>query len=645
MPRSLFSALSGMNAHQQWIDLIGNNLANSNTPGYKVSRATFGSTIAETLRHASAPTSTLGGVNALQVGLGVKLAATGRTFSQGALTNTGRIFDLALEGRGFFALTDGAQRFYTRVGTFGLDAEQNLVDQGSGLRVIGAAGSPIRIDVDALFPPQATGEMVLRGNLPAVVNGPLAEVLTGNAGLEEGFAAILTGTTNSFPVTAGATYTMEVVASNGAPQTVTVTDADSDGFLTGAQVVAAIDALPDVSAQLDASNQVQISTDRTGAEVTLKVSPGATNDLAAVLGLSTTQVSGSQQVNPDADLNTLPANVTDYSIGDEIEISGIDTDGTQVSGSFVYGPDGTTIQELVDFIAGLYTDAAVSLDASGRIVVEAQTAGEADLLLTIADDAAAAGGTEWFQYAPSVTTDGTGPDEVVTSTEVYDRAGTAHTVTLTFQRQADRTWSVLASVADGEGTVLQGGADDPITGLDFDEDGAPQGLGLVDGTVSILFDGQTQPQVMTLDLGADGALTGLTQFGGQSSVVIASQDGYGDGVLSNVSVRHDGAVEGFYSNGQSRTLATVGVATFANEEGLVEAGSNLFAESHNSGLVQLGAAATNGTGHVVGGAIESSNVDTAEQFVRLIEAQRGFQANARVVTTQDEVLAEVVNLV
>ncbi|MDA1267349.1 MAG: flagellar hook-basal body complex protein, partial [Planctomycetota bacterium] len=582
MAASLFTALSGMTANQQWIDVIGNNLANSNTPGYKVTRATFASTFAQTLRFPSAPNGNLGGTNPTQIGLGVTLAGTDRTFSQGGLTNTGRIFDIAIEGKGFFALSNGSQRYYTRVGTFGLDAERNLVDQRTGMRVLDPTGSSVNVDTEALFPPQATASLELKGNLPAVVTGPLAEVLTGTTGLEMGTAPALQSTgTGPFAVTPGATYTLEVAVSGGAPKLVTVPDADNDGFLTTGEIVAALDALDDVHAS-DVGGQVFLETDRTGEAVSLKINAGAPNDLASVMNMPTTQVNGTQDVNFLADINTLPSNVVDYVNGDQIDIQGVDTDGSPVSGTFTYGVDGTTIEDLQQHIDNLYTDAEVTLNTSGQLVVTAQTPGEADLLLTISDSGSATGNTNWTDYAVSVTSEGTAPDSVVTSTEVYDNAGVAHTVTLTFERQANSTWNVIASVPEEEGTVLQGGEDSPITGLIFDQDGAPQGLGSVDSTVSVSFTGQPGAQSLSLDLGTDGEFTGLTQFGSQTSTYISYQDGYGDGELANVNVNADGTIDGFYTNGQTRALGSIGIATFANEEGLFFEGDNLFLEAANS---------------------------------------------------------------
>ena len=207
-------------------------------------------------------------------------------------------------------------------------------------------------------------------------------------------------------------------------------------------------------------------------------------------------------------------------------------------------------------------------------------------------------------------------------------------VPVDLQRAAGHVDRPLASRAPGAGGRTSRGAG-----------GAPTGLGSVLSTITLQFTGQNSPQTIDIDLGQDGQLTGLTQFGSQTNAYISSQDGYGDGELSNLSVDMDGTIKGFYTNGQQRDLGTIGIATFSNEEGLFEEGDGLFSESANSGTAMVGAGAQLGAGLVIGGALENSNVDTAEQFVRLIEAQRGFQANARVITTQDEVLNEVVNLI
>lgn len=648
MPSSFYTALSGMRAHQRWIDVIGNNIANQNTPGYKFSRATFSESFVQTLREASEPSSSTGGIDPMQIGYGVQLASVDRTFTQGSLSETGRIFDLALDGNGFFALTDGASRYYTRVGTFGLDKSLNLVDQATGMHVLDPTGQAITVDTLSLYPPRATSSLEVEGNLPAVITGPLREVLTANTAYRTGTRAELTSTGTAATYGSGVpneVYTMDVVVNGGAPQPVTV-QADSAGVLTATAIASALDALQDVSATVASSGAIVMSTDRKGANVSIDITPGVGNDLAGLVGLSTSLTTGSETDVPPhlmVGLNQLTHNVVEYQNGDEIEINGVDTDGTPVNATFVYGVDGTQLDEFVDFLNGLYTDAEVSV-TNGQLVLQAGTAGEADLLLAVSDSGAGTGRTEWNDYAMSVTTDGTGPDRVVTSTEVYDAAGIAHSLTLRFERQADLTWNLVAELAGSSGTVLEGGEANPVTGIAFAPDGSPTGLGSVDSEIRVQFTGQP-PQTVSIDLGLDGSFEGLTQFGSAGTAFVADQDGYGDGELSSLSVNAQGYISGFYTNGQSRELARLGVATFQNDEGLTDDGANYFQQSTNSGDARLGEGELNGSGSVVSGALENSNVDTAEQFVRLIEAQRGFQANARVVTTQDEVLAETVNLI
>jgi len=646
MSTSLFSALSSLKAHQGWIDMIGNNLANTNTPGFKGSRMTFADSLSRTLRYASGPLSGLGGRNPNQIGSGVKVADIARNFTQGALTQTGRTFDMAIEGLGFFALTNGTGNVYSRVGTFGLDAASNLVDLRTGYRVLNPTGSAVTLDVASPFQPKPTGAIELTGNLPAEVTGPLPEVLTGNTGLRHGNSAMLVGTASDpLPtIPNGETWTMSVAVDGGAAQLVQI--AGTGVPVTVAEIAAAVDALDGVSATVDGNGFVQITTDRTGDAVSLQITPGAVGqDLAAAAGLSTTLVTGSEQdlIPGVTTLNDLPGNATDYADGDLIRISGVDTDGSPVNATFRYGAanDGETVDAFITFIDGLFADASVSLNDTGQILVEAQTAGEADLVLSISEEPGQTGVTEWSTYATSVTTDGTGPDTVVTSTEAYDAAGIAHTLTLTFERQADLTWTVTPSMEAADGVVLS----DPITGLQFGDDGLPTGLGAVDATIRVQYAGQSAAQTVQVDLGADGQVEGLTQFGSDLDVWVSDQDGYGVGELAGISVGQDGVIGGFYTNGQERTLGAVGVATFSNPEGLTQVGDNFFVASPNSGQVQLGAGLSGAAGRVEGGALENSNVDTAEQFVHLIEAQRGFQANARVITTQDEVLAETVNLV
>lgn len=138
MMRSLYSAISGLKAHQTMMDVIGNNIANVNTPGFKSSSVTFADMLSQTLKGASAPvTGSQGGSNATQVGLGVQIGAINQDMSQGSAETTGKWSDMMIQGDGFFKLVDNGQTVYTRAGNFGTDASGNLVDESTGAYVQG----------------------------------------------------------------------------------------------------------------------------------------------------------------------------------------------------------------------------------------------------------------------------------------------------------------------------------------------------------------------------------------------------------------------------------------------------------------------------------------------------------------------------
>jgi flagellar hook protein FlgE len=640
MSTSFIAALGALRAHQSWIDVIGNNLANTSTPGFKGSRALFADLFSITYRPGTPPTGGIGGTNPLQQGLGVQLASIDRRLHQGALDTTGRTFDLALQGRGYFALTDGLQTLYSRVGAFGLDGSGNMIDLRSGFRVLDAAGQPFTIDTRDVFPPSATTSLGFAGNLPRTVTGPLAEVLTSSSAFHEGMAATMNGTaTGPFTIPAGETWTMELTLDGGAPQDVAI--AGTGAAFTAQAIVDAINAqTEDVVASLGTGGEIVLASERSGTASSVKVVPGsAGRDLKGLLGLSDFVQGTEAMATAATDLNDLTVNLADYAAGDLVQVAGTDADGTPVVASFVYGTDGTTLGELVSFLEARFAQSTVALDpATGEITVTSDATGEAELSLALTDGASQAGRSSWSSSFFGVTTNGTGPDEVTTSTEVFDSSGAAHVLTFEYVRQEDGSWNLDVSVPADEGTVVAGS----VTGITFNDDGSiltPSGA-----SIQVQF-GTLAAQTIALDLGTSGQFDGLTQFGNPASVVSDEQDGFGAGDLASLEVEGDGTIQGFYTNGQRRAVGSFGIATFANEGGLEEVGDSYFRTGANSGARVLGAGQLAGAGEVIGGALEASNVDTAEEFVHLIQAQRGFQANARVITVQDELLSEIVNVV
>jgi flagellar hook protein FlgE len=640
MSSSFITALAGLRANQSWLDIVGHNLANTNTPGFKASRALFSDQFSRLVKPATSPSGALGGTNPLQIGLGTKLAHVDRNMNQGALNLTGRTFDLALSGRGFFAVSDGTRTFYSRVGSFGLDSDYNMVDVRTGYKVLDADGQTFTVEIDEVVPPKATESISIQGNLPAQVTGPLAEILESSSSLVEGTPATIAGSNGGpFAIPAGETWTMELIVNGGAPQQVSV--ASVTGSVTAQEIVDAINQLDHVTASVNGAGGIDLVSDKNGESSTIKVTPGAVGkDLAALVGFGTSLVTGTESAATAAsDLNALVTTLSQYAVGDKIEISGTDADGTPIAATFSYGIDGTTVQDLVDFLNAQLGQATVSFDtATQKLEIQADATGEAELSLAITDAVGQAGKGDWSELAMAVTTNGTGPDTATSTVEVFDEAGTTHLVTLTFERQDDGTWNMVASVPATEGTMVAS----TVQGITFNPDGS-----LVtpsSAQISIDFVGQST-QSIDLALGQAGTFDGLTQFGSGPNVLADSQDGYGVGELASLGVDDTGTIQGFYTNGQSLELGQFGVATFANEMGLETYGDNYLVETPNTGQRTLAGGKAGPAGAVVGGALEESNVDTAEEFVRMIQAQRGFQANARVITAQSALLEEVNNVV
>lgn len=137
MMRSLFAGVSGLKNHQTRMDVIGNNISNVNTYGFKYSRVTFQDMLNQTISGAAKPEENRGGINPRQVGLGMNIAAIDKIFTQGSLQTTGVTTDMAISGDGFFIVADGQKHLYTRAGTFALDKDGTLVNPANGLRVQG----------------------------------------------------------------------------------------------------------------------------------------------------------------------------------------------------------------------------------------------------------------------------------------------------------------------------------------------------------------------------------------------------------------------------------------------------------------------------------------------------------------------------
>ena len=226
-----------------------------------------------------------------------------------------------------------------------------------------------------------------------------------------------------------------------------------------------------------------------------------------------------------------------------------------------------------------------------------------------------------------------------TSLTVYDSLGASHTTTLYFRKTGAGAWDMHHRLDGLTGTTSGGSAANPVP-LTFDSAGAL----LTPATAPVLNYTAAQVGNNAGALALALTLSSITQFGSPNAVSGVTQNGFAAGSLASTSIDTSGVITGRFTNGQVRTLAQVALSRFPSPDNLSRNGRNLLLETSTSGQPTTTPANTGGVGRVLSGSLELSNVDLGEEFIDMISAQRGFQANSRVITTTDELLQELVNL-
>jgi flagellar hook protein FlgE len=232
---------------------------------------------------------------------------------------------------------------------------------------------------------------------------------------------------------------------------------------------------------------------------------------------------------------------------------------------------------------------------------------------------------------------------------IHDSLGASHNLMFTFTKTDTNAWDYSVSIpaADVAGTtdptVLKSGSltfdgNGKLATVDTNPAANITGIGItgfVDGATDLTFDWNV------FDVNSNGL---LTQMAAASSTASTQQDGGGSGALVNFNIGSDGTITGAFSNGKTAILGQIALATFADNQGLVRIGNNDFTPTLASGQPVVGGPGNGGRGTLSGGALEQSNVDIAQEFASLIIAQRGYEANARCVTTFDQVAQDTINL-
>ena len=312
MLQAMYSGISAIEAHQERMDVIGNNIANVNTTAYKAGRVTFQDQLSQTLQGASTPNGNIGGTNPQQVGLGVRVGSIDTLMAQGGLQSTTRPTDMAIQGNGYFMLGDSTGVSYTRDGSFTLDSNGNLVNAASGSYVLGWKADPNgKIDTTQQISP-ASHVSIPVGGLTAV-QSTSAVAFGGNLSAE------------STTATGVYSRSVKVYDSLGEPQTITLSftrDAAANTWDWSA------------SGDAGASGGGKITFDstgkQTGATGTISLTPtdGATANQAIAPDFSAvTQISGSSSASPTTQNGFGPGTLQSFSVDQTGAVTGIFNNG------------------------------------------------------------------------------------------------------------------------------------------------------------------------------------------------------------------------------------------------------------------------------------------------------------------------------
>ncbi|WP_370978942.1 flagellar hook protein FlgE [Agaribacterium sp. ZY112] len=656
------TALSGIRAASSELEITGNNIANASTTGFKSSRAEFGDVYA---------TSVLGaGSNA--IGAGVEIQDISQKFTQGNIAFTENALDLAVNGNGFFILSEDGGRTYTRSGAFGMDAEGYVVANNGG-RLQGysadTAGNinnvlgDLQINQDIIDPRQTT-DVDQQLNFDAT-------------------ADVLPSRGNNFISTGAEIGVAQAGALNGySPQSIDITNPDgsvvtytSDQDASAATIAGEMNSVVGLTATASASATLSGFSNGAGTSTTVTINNVAL-DVASLAELETTINSLSNSALPgitavhDAVAGTLELSST---VGTDLIIN-IAGDPAATLG--VAGPAGANIPLVVGG-ANQTANVGGRLDIvveDGYIVGNEVPSGTG--IFQALGDMTDPANPEFTQVeVNSFDPDDPGTYNSATSTTIYDSFGVPHVMTQYFVKQPFNPSDATAPPNHWEMHVLVDGRDvgnpdptaaDPTiaTRATFDIYFNPNGSLDDLRTSEFLITNWTPLNENGESTGALGpnvggtvpipeppissnfliSVDGSTQFGTPFAVNSVYQNGFTAGQLSGLTVDEGGVIFARFTNGESLALGQVLLADFANQQGLQPIGDTSWAQTFESGEPVINEPGTSSLGAIQSGALENSNVDLSEQLVQLIIAQRNFQASAKTIETADQTTQTIINL-
>ena len=569
---ALFSGISGLSNLGNAMQIIGDNIANVNTVGFKGSTFTFQDLLSQAM-FTRAGTS--------QVGRGTAIADIYATFEQGSFESTGNNTDLAIGGDGFFAVRESTSDslFYTRSGNFRFDKDGNLVNpegyvvQGWAVDASGdITGSTRDIAMTSFTSqPQETTDITIITNLDK-------DQISNSSILSSSWDG--TATT---PID-GATYEYQ-------------------------STVKAYDSL-------GSTHDITIYYDKlSGAQWDYIITCNPSEDLrAGITGTSAAGLLARGHIN----FNEGSGAITSLSMS---RMTGYTAGAAATDQSVDCTPGGTLT--LADVSAVIVDNA--------EVLTTAVEANNNQITLTY-------NGAAWAVTVPPTPVANTVAFVTNNSTQVsvdLDGSGKAITVDLSRAAVLNDTLTLDLTGSD-DWTALTNSDLSPTGYFEFQAD---------------FLGGASTTQDIALDIGTRWNGTAFapdslstTQYASSSTTVFQSADGYGAGDLQGVDVDVEGLITGVYSNGQVLPLYRLALAKFQSLQGLHKEGGNLYRETRQSGPATTSLPGTNGLGSIAPNSLEQSNVDIANEFVKMITTQRGFQANSKIITVTDQMLSELINL-
>ena len=635
------TAISGMLAANTDLKVTGNNIANSSTVGFKLSRAELSDLYAQSMN---------GDKN--KIGSGVRVTDVAQQFSQGTVSFTQGEMDLAINGRGFFVLNDRDNQVYTRAGQFKLDND-NFVVTNEGARLQGFAIDENGVTQEVLtdiqlnradLEPASTTEVDMLFNLDADAVTPA--VIFNTTSTEAAASQAIQGSVNGF-----AAGTIDI---NGVTYSI-----PQEQNQSAAVIANSLSEIDGVNALAQTQAQLTIPT--------------------GVVG--TGQLTINAQIVEGADLASLTLAIDSLDGITAVEDGGVINITEEQGNDLIFTAAGGLTGTVTSSLGG----PTITIDGSSLAPAsQATVGGQINLTLnsglSISEQTLSSAGNNLFSVAPTLTEVRQNifdPSNISTynysrTTQIYDSLGVAHALTQYFVKQPPEvsganTWNLHVKI-DGQDV----GDPDPLTpntptlatytlkffdnGLldsnnsdtllvsnwtPLDSEGNPAGaLGPIN-----VADGGTLPiAVPAISSNFLIDINNSTQFSEDFSVSQLDQNGFARGVLSGFTVSENGNINARYSNNESQVLGRVALANFDNQQGLRSIGDTNWAETNDSGPVLVGEATTSSFGSISSGALEDSNVELTEELVSLILAQRNFQANSQTLETLDELREAIINL-